>query len=72
MREAGGVVYLKVGEKGREREGYWKRAKSYLDFLRRRQLSIASPSSRRPRRELIAGVSLNGHAYSISGYLSIA
>ena len=70
----GGGVYLKVGERRgdvrrREREeGYWVRAKSYLVFLRRRQLSIAPSSSRRPSSVLIARVWLNGHAYSISGY----
>jgi hypothetical protein len=74
----GGGVYLKVGERRgdvrrREREeGYWVRAGSYLGFLRRRQLSIARSSSRRPSRMLVAGVSLNGHAYSISEYISIA
>ena len=57
----------------REREeGCCVRAGSYLDFLKRRQLSIARSSSRRPSRMLVAGVSLNGHAYSISEYISIA
>jgi hypothetical protein len=72
MGWGGGFVYLRWEREREEEEGYWVRAGSYLVSLRRRQLSIARSSSRRPRRELIAGVSLNGHAYSIPGYVSIA